>query len=68
LNIPLGILEEIIRQIDRPKDLLSFALACRTCCSLIIPYHLQFRTIRCDFYRPTLWKALAIRPILSSRV
>ncbi|GJJ12782.1 hypothetical protein Clacol_007027 [Clathrus columnatus] len=60
--------DEISFLIDSPKDLLSLALTCRTFKELIIPDHLEYRIICCDFRRPDVWKFLASRPWLARRM
>jgi len=65
---PLDTLELIFLYVDEPKDLLSIALTCKSLNDLVIPHHIQFRHIRCDYRRLNLWKALAVRPGYGARV
>ncbi|KAF8520027.1 hypothetical protein BU17DRAFT_65671 [Hysterangium stoloniferum] len=54
--------------IDHPKDLLSLALTCRSLYRMIIRDHLQFRHVRCNWTKLSVWKALLSRPRLTARL
>ncbi|GJJ12794.1 hypothetical protein Clacol_007039 [Clathrus columnatus] len=54
--------DEIASHIDSTNDLLSLALTCYIFKELIIPDHLEFRHIRCDFRRKDVWESLSSRP------
>lgn len=68
LTQPIELLEEILSHVDRPKDLLSLALASRSLYTTIIPHHLDFRDIRCDPQRKGLWASLAQQPHLARSI
>ncbi|KAF8505084.1 hypothetical protein BU17DRAFT_71532 [Hysterangium stoloniferum] len=65
---PFEVLEHIVAELDRPKDLLALALSSRTFPDIIIPHYIEFRDIRCDPHRTTLWNSLAARPHLAARI
>ncbi|GJJ14296.1 hypothetical protein Clacol_008560 [Clathrus columnatus] len=67
-NIPFELLYQIILFIDLPKDLLSFALTCRSFRNIIIPDFLKYCKTRCSFLGDETWSTLAERPILCERV
>ncbi|KIJ42340.1 hypothetical protein M422DRAFT_105347, partial [Sphaerobolus stellatus SS14] len=62
------ILEEIISNIERPKDLLNLALASKLFKDIIIPNHIQLRVIRCNVYQDDFWKILIEKPILAANI
>ncbi|KIJ52046.1 hypothetical protein M422DRAFT_157122, partial [Sphaerobolus stellatus SS14] len=65
---PIEIQDAILTMLDSPKDLLSFALTSKHFYTLIVPFHIQFRVIVCDLWCNSLWKRLAERPLLCSRI
>ncbi|KAG6915616.1 hypothetical protein DXG01_010692 [Tephrocybe rancida] len=65
--LPLDLLELIFDLVLSTSDLLSLALTSKQLCGLIIPNHLHFRRICCDFKRPTFWHALAAESSAASR-
>jgi hypothetical protein len=66
-NRPSEILDHICSFVDSPKDILSFALTSKEVCQLAIPDHIEFRHLRCDIRRISLWKKLAELPAVASR-
>ncbi|KIJ44699.1 hypothetical protein M422DRAFT_132354, partial [Sphaerobolus stellatus SS14] len=66
--LPVETLESIIDNIDRCKDLLNLALTCSQLRDLIIPNHIEYRYIRCDPYRRSLWTKLIQQPRLASNI
>ncbi|KIJ30582.1 hypothetical protein M422DRAFT_783932 [Sphaerobolus stellatus SS14] len=69
-NLPQEIIDKIIHEIESPRSLLRFALTCKTFCTLIIPYQIQFRILRINVYERVhqrLWDILSTRPTLLSR-
>lgn len=52
--------ESIVSHVDSEADLLHLALTCSYFCSIIIPRHLHYRTIRCSMLEGfRLWRRLA---------
>ncbi|KIJ48321.1 hypothetical protein M422DRAFT_106991, partial [Sphaerobolus stellatus SS14] len=66
--LPIETLESIIDNIDTCKDLLNLALTCSQLKDLIIPNHIEYRYIRCDPYRRSLWIKLIQKPLLASHI
>ncbi|KAL0947296.1 hypothetical protein HGRIS_013415 [Hohenbuehelia grisea] len=66
-STPAEILDRICSYISSPKDLLYVALAARKFNQVIIPDHIQFRNIRCDFRRKNVWQKLAAAPAKAAR-
>jgi hypothetical protein len=64
---PSDILDHICAFVDEPKDILSFALTSRQIYQLVIPDHIEFRHLRCDIRRISLWKKLSELPAIASR-
>ncbi|KIJ50382.1 hypothetical protein M422DRAFT_98456, partial [Sphaerobolus stellatus SS14] len=67
-NIAMETFERIVQNVDEPKDLLSLALTSKYIYKVIVPTHLEFRTIRCDAYREDVWKALVAKPNLTKGI
>lgn len=67
-NLAPELVESICLDIPNPRDLLSFALTCKTICEVVIPDHLELRHIRCDFRRVSLWEELVQFPAVASRI
>jgi hypothetical protein len=63
----LVLIDAICSFIDEPRDLLSFALTSRQVCKLVIPHHIEYRHLRCDFRRIALWTKLSQLPAVASR-
>ncbi|KIJ30099.1 hypothetical protein M422DRAFT_105087, partial [Sphaerobolus stellatus SS14] len=68
LQLPFDILEEIVSQIDHPRDLISFAQISRKLPDLIVPDHIQYRYICDDSNRTKLWNYLALHRNLVARI
>ncbi|KAF8308023.1 hypothetical protein DL93DRAFT_2171379 [Clavulina sp. PMI_390] len=71
LHFPPEVFEAICIEIDKAKDLLSLALACKACQSLILARHLRFRVISCrleDAYMVPTWDILATDKVLARNV
>ncbi|KIJ37256.1 hypothetical protein M422DRAFT_104264, partial [Sphaerobolus stellatus SS14] len=66
--LPVELLEYIVNNIPNVSDLLSFALTSRAFCALIIPWHIEYRTISCHPGRTNLWKTLIRKPYLAARL
>ncbi|KIJ44679.1 hypothetical protein M422DRAFT_103830, partial [Sphaerobolus stellatus SS14] len=66
--LPIESLESIIDNIDTCKGLLYLALTCSQLKDLIIPNHIEYRYIRCDPYRRSLWIKLIQQPLLASHI
>jgi len=64
---PLDIQQYIIESIDSPRDLLALALSSKHYHDLIVPYHIQFRTLRCSVQRTDIWAALSVKKYLCAR-
>jgi len=64
---PLDVQHSIMETIDSPKDLLSLALSSKHYYQLIVPYHLQFRILRCSVQRTHVWTKLSTKKHLCSR-
>ncbi|KIJ26097.1 hypothetical protein M422DRAFT_192632 [Sphaerobolus stellatus SS14] len=67
-GLAFELIEYIINSIGDVNDLLSLALTCRAFSALIIPWHIEYRWISCDFGRKSLWKTLSGKPFLVSRL
>ncbi|KIJ29235.1 hypothetical protein M422DRAFT_269421 [Sphaerobolus stellatus SS14] len=66
---PPEILDLISSFIDIPSELLSLASTCKILYDVIVPYHLQYRYIRCDAVRrPELWHTFSCKPHLAARI
>lgn len=61
------LIDHICSFIDRPKDLLSFALTSKQIYKVVVPNHIEFRHLRCDFRRVPIWHKLAALPAVASR-
>jgi len=57
-------LDHIASFVDEPKDLLAVGVASRRLKEIVIPHHIEFRQIRCDAFRYSVWKALSQKPRL----
>ena len=68
LSLPIELLQDIISDIDSPRDLLCLALTSRPLCNQIIPHHIDFRYLKCSTLRPILWTFLYENPIYASRI
>lgn len=64
---PVELIDHTCSFLDSPKDLLSFALTCKTVCDVIIPNHIECRHIRCNLDRFSLWQKLVNHPSIASR-
>jgi hypothetical protein len=64
---PMELVDHISSFVESPKDLLSLSLTSKRACNVIIPRHIQFRHLRCDIRRATLWRRLAELPTLAAR-
>ena len=67
-GLPDEILEEIVAELDQHKDLISFALASRSCAALVIPHHTEYRILRVRHPLPNMWAHLARRADLSRNI
>jgi len=67
-TLPPEILEDIISEIGKTKDLLSLALADRALYNLVVPHHIEYRSICCSPFHEELWEAFASHPVLAARV
>ncbi|KAF8525609.1 hypothetical protein BU17DRAFT_62749 [Hysterangium stoloniferum] len=63
---PYELQDAIASFVDHPEDLLSLALTCRRLYTVIVPDHLEFRHVRCDFNKLYVWEALLSRPRLAA--
>lgn len=68
LHLPDEVREEIIADLDQHMDLISLALASRTCSGMVIPYHTEYRTIRIRHPMPHMWAHLARRSDLARNI
>jgi len=68
MNVVGDVLEHIVSFVDSPQDLLSLAMASKQLESLIIPYHLHLRRIRCDPVMVSLWLTLSNKPAFCQRI
>lgn len=66
-DLPTEILDQFASGLDSRADLLSLAIACRSCTDIIIPRHIQYRVIRCKLRSP-VWSHLNARPDLARNV
>jgi hypothetical protein len=66
--LPYDVKQSILDEIQSEKDLLQFALSSKGWCSLIIPNHLRYRSLRLDVDRPGIWSHLAQKAGLASRI
>ncbi|KAH6896487.1 hypothetical protein BKA70DRAFT_1316601 [Coprinopsis sp. MPI-PUGE-AT-0042] len=67
-RLPYDIKQLILDEIESEKDLLNFALSSKNWCGLVVPNHLQYRSLRLDVDRPELWSHLAQKAGLASRI
>ncbi|HEV7738033.1 MAG TPA: hypothetical protein VGO47_11755 [Chlamydiales bacterium] len=67
-RLPEDIILAILEEIDEPRDLLSLALCNHFFKRIIIPLHLDFRHIRYDENKASLWRYLVDRPVLAARL
>ncbi|RDB26605.1 hypothetical protein Hypma_005568 [Hypsizygus marmoreus] len=65
---PVELLDQICLHVESPNDLLSVALTCKQLSRIAIPGHIEFRVLRCDFQRDSLWKALLAQPSLAAKI
>ncbi|RDB15909.1 hypothetical protein Hypma_003569 [Hypsizygus marmoreus] len=68
LQLPGEILEDILSELDLPRDLISLALVCRAAKNLVIPRHSEYRVIRTHSTAPFLWAHLARRADLARHI
>jgi hypothetical protein len=68
--IPFDVKETILEQLDNENDLLQLALTNREWKALIIPFHIEYRTLRIQTERdrPEVWQHLAQNKYLASRI
>ncbi|KAJ7654718.1 hypothetical protein B0H17DRAFT_1099694 [Mycena rosella] len=66
--LPPELLEHIIMCIDAGADLLNVALTSKAMCSLVLPHHLQLRTIHCEDAHESVWTSLIETPIFASYI
>ncbi|KIJ46408.1 hypothetical protein M422DRAFT_29263 [Sphaerobolus stellatus SS14] len=64
---PFDILNIIATYLDSPKDLLSLALNGRQFYRVVCPTHLEFRYIRCDPHRISLWETISEHAEIAKR-
>jgi hypothetical protein len=64
---PSDILDHIYAFVESPRDILSFALTSKQIYYQLIPDHIEFRHLRCDLRRISLWKKLSEFPAVASR-
>jgi hypothetical protein len=64
---PSDILDHICAFVASPRDILSFALTSKQIYYQAIPDHIEFRHLRCDLRRISLWKKLSELPAVASR-
>jgi hypothetical protein len=64
---PPELLDHICSYVDSPEDLLSLSLTSKQFCSPVIPNHIEFRRIRCDIRRLSVWTRLAESPTLAAK-
>lgn len=64
---PFDILNLVVTFLDSPKDLLALSLTSRQFYRLTCPHHIDFRYIRCDPNRLSLWEALFKHGEISKR-
>ena len=64
---PSEILDHICTFVDSPKDILSFALTTKRVYQQAIPDHIEFRHLRCDIRRISLWRKLSELPAIAAR-
>ena len=67
-SLPEEILDEIVSELDRHKDLVAFALASRACANAVIPHHTQYRVLRVRHSLPEMWAHLALRSDLARNI
>ncbi|KIJ35173.1 hypothetical protein M422DRAFT_100027, partial [Sphaerobolus stellatus SS14] len=68
IKLPLELVQEIIGNIDKPTDLFTLALTCKSLSNLVIPDHLDYRFIQCSPADTPVWQHLIKQPHLSRRV
>lgn len=66
--LPDEIVEEIMSELDQHRDLVSFALASKTCADAVIPHHTQYRILRVRHTLPEMWAHLARRSDLARNI
>ncbi|EAU87958.2 hypothetical protein CC1G_01605 [Coprinopsis cinerea okayama7 len=66
--LPYDVKELILSALGSPKDLLRLALTSKSWKSLVIPHHIEYRLLRLDDHRPEVWKHLAEKRLLASRI
>ncbi|KAI0066273.1 hypothetical protein BV25DRAFT_1821207 [Artomyces pyxidatus] len=67
-HLPPELLDLIASFVDSHRDLLAFACACRAFKRLLIPWHLDYRLVRCHIDRQCAWSHLVERPDLARNV
>jgi hypothetical protein len=65
---PLELLECFMRAIDARQDLLSLALTCSHLHDIIIPNHLDYRSLRVSTHHTDIWDHLLAQPNLAANV
>lgn len=60
---PLELIEQTLSFIDSPKDLLALSCSSKQFYNLIVPHYIEYRHIRCDIRRISLWRKLAQLPL-----
>ena len=66
--LPFDIKQLILDEIESEEALLQLALSSKGWCGLVIPNHLEYRSLRLDVDRPALWSHLAQKAGLASRI
>ncbi|KAH6912158.1 hypothetical protein BKA70DRAFT_1559633 [Coprinopsis sp. MPI-PUGE-AT-0042] len=66
--LPYDIKQLILLELDSEKDLLHLGLTNKGWKDLIIPYHLEYRTLSLNRNRPEVWRHLAQKRHLASRI
>jgi hypothetical protein len=61
------ILDHILSFVANPKDILSLGSTTKKIYGVAIPDHIEFRHLRCDVRRLSVWAKLAKLPALASR-
>lgn len=67
-SLPLEVADAILDHVDAHRDLISLACSSKTCFSLVVPRHTEYRTIRLSSKHPKVWKHLAHRADLARNV
>lgn len=61
------LIDHICSFLDSPKDILSFALTSKKLYNVAIPDHIEFRHLRCDIRRISIWRKLTTLPAIALR-